>query len=88
MIAIIRAFLGRIIGAAVAGVAVWLLSKFGVVLTDEQQVRITEAAIIILMVVFTAIYSIVHKLVNTKLNPGDAAAPMLVEKEKNEAERG
>lgn len=84
---IVRLFLGRIIGAAVAGLATWLLAKFGIGLDEDTQAKMTEVAVIVLMTVFTIIYSIVHKTADRKLNPGDAASAKLATSEKLERER-
>lgn len=79
MTTIFRVLAGRLIGAIVAGLSTFLLAKFGVGLDADVQQQITEAGAIFLMVVFTAIYGIVHKVVNKKLNPGDTASAKLAD---------
>lgn len=77
----IRAWLGRIIATAVAFVAAWLLNKTGVAIDDETQTKAVE----VIVAVMLAVYAVVHKLADRWLNPGDAAAPVMVSQEKTEA---
>lgn len=87
MTTILRVLLGRLIGAAVAGLATFLMSKWGIMLDPDTQAQVTEQGVIFLMVIFTAIYSIVHKVVNKKLNPGDTASATLADRSVRERER-
>lgn len=73
----LRPILGRLIGMAVGSLAVWLSSKLGIVLSSDDQAKITEAGVIFSMALFTTIYALVHKAVDHKINPLDSASPGL-----------
>lgn len=74
----LSAILSRVIAAAFAGFCTWLLSKWGVLIDAETQQKAVEVVVSVIV----AIYAIVHKLIDAKLNPTDAAAPDVVESDK------
>jgi small basic protein len=79
----IRPFLSRIIAGWIAALIVFLNAKFGVTLDGD-----TQAAILTLgLGLFSTIYSIAHRLIDKKLNPGDAASSHLAVKELSEHDR-
>lgn len=87
MTTFVRVLLGRLIGTAVAGLATWLMIHYGIVLDQDTQQKVTESAVVILMIVFSVIYGITHKLVNKKLNPGDTASATLAQLDADKRER-
>lgn len=66
-----RVMASRVAGALMAGVATWLYERFGVQISPDDQAALAGALVTALFL----IYSVVHKLVSTKTNPVDAAAP-------------
>lgn len=62
----------RVLGAAVAGGAAWLASKYAVTIPDETQRELVNQAIGVLTVGL-ATYGVGHKLIDNKVNPGDSA---------------
>ena len=85
MIDFLRPFLSRIIGSFVAGFIVSLAAK-GIDIDPETASAVTTASVGILLAAFTALYSVIHRVIDKKLNPGDAAAKSIVVNEKYEAE--
>ena len=69
----IRPALARIIGAAAAAVAVWIMKHFGHDLSPDLQSAFGDIGV---FVVF-AVYASVHKAVSVRTNPTDAASPAL-----------
>ncbi len=67
----LRPLFGRIIGGLVAGFAVFLSTKYGIQLTQESQAQIVSVA----FTIGTIVYAVVHKSVDSKINPLDAARP-------------
>jgi hypothetical protein len=77
MLDAIRPVLSRIIGSLVAGLAVWLTGKFGVVIDDNAKAKLTEAGVVASLTIFSIVYSLVHKAIDHKINPLDTASPSL-----------
>jgi uncharacterized membrane protein len=80
MIDFLRPFLSRIIAGWVAAFVAYLSTKFGVTLDAETQAGILA----VLLGIFTTVYSIVHRVLDKKINPGDAASSHLAAKEQVE----
>lgn len=76
--------LGRVIAAWIAGLATFLMTKYGVLIDAEQQKHLVEYTVGLILPLFITIYSILHKVLNKKLNPGDAASVHIAEQEKTE----
>lgn len=77
----------RVIGAWVAAAAVYLSSKFGIVLDDNAQEQIMAGAIAVAFALAQTIYAIVHRVIDKRVNPGDAASSHLAAVEKQETTR-
>lgn len=73
----LRPVLPRVAGAIVAALVTWLAAHFGIVVPEEDKAKLTEGIVILLMLIFSLIYSLTHKLVSIKANPADAASPTL-----------
>jgi hypothetical protein len=82
MIDSIRPFLSRILAGWIAALVVYLNAKFGVTLDGDTQTAILTLA----LGLFSTIYSIVHRVIDKQLNPGDAASSHLASKEEAEAQ--
>lgn len=81
----VTAWLGRILAAAIAGACAWLLVRYGITIDATTQQHLVEALVGIVLPVFVALYGVLHKLIDAKLNPGDAAAPSAVAETKAHA---
>lgn len=79
-----QVFLARILAAWIAGLAGWLMVKFGIAITPEDQANFVTHLVGIVIPAMTTIYAIIHKMVSKKLNPGDAASSHLAEREASE----
>lgn len=71
----LKPYIARVAASLVAGLAAWLASKYGIVVPEEAKGQLTQAAVAVMMVVWGIVYAITHKVVNTKVNPTDAAKP-------------
>lgn len=78
MIDILRPFLSRVIGALVAAFAAWLAAK-GFDFDKDTQQQMVENLVGIILPLFGVIWAVVHKLIDKKVNPGDAASSQLIE---------
>jgi len=65
----LRPILARIIAAFVGALASYLYAKYGFTLDNESQAAIVST----MFAIYGIIYAIVHKGVNSKINPVDAA---------------
>lgn len=86
MISFLRPIIGRLVAAWVAGLCTWLAVRFGVVIPEEAQTRMIESLVMWVIPILLTIYSLAHKLINSKVNPGDAATPKMAKLEKRENE--
>lgn len=75
----------RILAAWIAALASYLLAKYGVTIDANDQASIVTHLLGVAIPVFMTIYAIVHKVLNKKMNPGDAASVHLADKESGEA---
>lgn len=66
----LRPYASRVIAAWIASGAAYLETKYGIVLDPDTKANLVVGAI----AVFGTIYPIVHRLIDKKLNPGDAAS--------------
>lgn len=87
MLNFFRPMLSRVVGAWVAALAVWLSAKLGIVLDDNAQEQIIAGAIAVAFALAQTVYAIVHRSLDKRLNPGDAASSHLADKEKTETAR-
>lgn len=69
-----RVFISRIIAPVIAALVGWLTS-IGLDLDPGFGPALTEATTWLILAIFGAIYGIVHRLIDKKLNPGDVADP-------------
>lgn len=79
-----QVFISRIVAAWVAGLASWLLVKFGIGISVEDQANVVEHLVGIIIPVGMTCYAIVHKLLSKRTNPGDAASSTLAASEASE----
>lgn len=84
----LRPFLARLIASAVAGIAAWLAARWTIELDSDSQQQITAAVVVLAMAVAqwvgTTAYGVVHRVLNKRLNPGDAASSHLATAEAKE----
>ena len=69
MFNILRPYLARVFASVAAGVALWAGEHFGVNLLPEH----VEAISAFLMTLALIVYGVVHKAINSRVNPTDAA---------------
>lgn len=86
MISFLRPIIGRLIAAWVAGFCTWLAVRFGVVIPEEAQTKMIESLVMWVIPILLTLYSLIHKLVNSKVNPGDGAKPKMVEAQKDQSD--
>jgi hypothetical protein len=79
-----RVFLSRLLAPWIAGLSAWLAVKFGAPLTDEQQEKMVEFLVGIVIPFLLTVYGAAHKLISHATNPGDAASGTLARQEKEE----
>jgi hypothetical protein len=84
MINALRPFLSRIIGWAVAGLCGWLAVRFGVSIDTDTQTELVVALVGVVIPLMGGVASVVHRLVDKRLNPGDAASSHLAVVERAE----
>lgn len=77
MMDFLRPVLGRLAAVLIASLVSWLTAK-GVDVPAETQQAWIEATVGLMLLVFGVVYAVAHKLINTKVNPTDAAAPSAV----------
>lgn len=70
-----RAIIGRVAAVLAGGILTALAGWLGVEVTDDARVALTEAITGVGMVVWLLGYAVVHRLINRRLNPTDAAKP-------------
>ena len=80
----LRPFLSRIIASLVTVLITWLLSK-GIDLGADAQGHLTEAGTALAIGGFTLIYGLIHRSIDKKVNPGDAASSHLAAVEKDQS---
>ena len=73
-----RAIIGRIAAAIVAFLVIWIAGTLGVEVTEQTAATFTEAVTLLGMGLFTLVYAMVHKIINARINPTDAASPAAV----------
>lgn len=74
--------ISRLAAALVGSIAAWLAGKYGIVLDEET----TTSLVAGMVGIFGIVYAVVHRLIDRKLNPGDAAASSIAKAEKAQAE--
>lgn len=68
-----RAIIGRVAAVLIGGLVAWLAGSFGLEVSEEATVALTEGLTMLGMGVWLISYGIAHKLINRKVNPADAA---------------
>lgn len=76
----LRPYISRVIASLVTALITWLLSK-GIDLGADAAGHLTEAGTTLAIGGFMLIYSIIHRSLDKKLNPGDAASSHLAKAE-------
>lgn len=80
----LRPILSRVVGAWVAALAVWLSAKLGIVLDDSAQEQIIAGGIAVAFALAQTVYAVVHRAIDKRVNPGDAASSHLAASEQKE----
>jgi hypothetical protein len=78
----LRPILGRLVGSVVGGAAAWAAGRWGTSIDPGTQQQISDGLVAIMLAVFGVVYSLTHKAVSSKINPGDTATPKLAEQSK------
>lgn len=81
----VQTWLARALAAWVAGLAGWLAVRFGFDFSSDQQKALVEHLVGIIVPLVLTVYSILHKSLNKRINPGDAASTHLMNSEVREA---
>lgn len=72
-------FIGRIAAAIASAVITWVIALLGLPVTEAQQVGaiewLTEGLTGLGVFLGLLLYGVIHKMINAKLNPVDAARP-------------
>lgn len=76
-----RLFIARIMAGLIATLAGWLSTKWGIVLDADTQGQLAASIVTQLFVIFSIVYPILHKLFDSRINPGDAASVRLAKEE-------
>jgi len=71
MPAFLRPILARLIAAWVAALSGWLSATVGIDLAPDEQVAVINAGLGLALTV----YALVHRAIDARINPRDAAAP-------------
>jgi hypothetical protein len=79
MIAFVTAWIGRLLAAWIAGFFGWLMVRYGIAVPDAAQTKLVEAIVGVVIPIAISLYAIVHKLIDAKVNPADAAKGREVE---------
>jgi hypothetical protein len=74
----LRPIISRILASAIAALGVWLSTKYGITLDADT----ADGLLAVALFFFGLVYSIVHKVIDSKINPADAAKPDTVESTK------
>lgn len=83
MIDSLRPFLSRIIAGWIAAVVAFMNAKYGITLDGDTQTAIMT----LFFAIASSVYAIVHRVIDKKLNPGDAASSHYASQEKEESDR-
>lgn len=84
MIDFIRPILARVLGAWIAAACLWLAVHYNITIAPDEQSKVVEAGIIVLLAIFNTLYALIHRAISVKTNPSDAATPSLAAKGKSE----
>jgi hypothetical protein len=82
MPAILRPYLARLLAAWIAAASGWVASTVGVEISPDEQMAIFNAA----LGVGLTVYAVAHRLIDSRLNPADAASPTVAEAHADVAE--
>ena len=77
----LRPFLSRLLATPIAALVAWLAAK-GMEVDEQTAEAFRTTALFLLMGVFQLVYSLVHRTVDKKVNPGDAATTSRAVEEK------
>lgn len=86
MLNALRPFISRMISPLIASLLAFLAVK-GIQLPEDASGHLTEYAVIVLIALMQMLNGPIHKLIDKKANPGDAAATSIAAIEKKEADR-
>lgn len=80
----LRPILARVLGAWIAAGCLWLAVHYNITIAPDEQSKVIEGGIIVLLAIFNTLYALIHKAISTKTNPADAASVPLAVKGKSE----
>lgn len=75
----LRPFIARIIAGLIGTLAGWLSTRWNIVLDADTQAQLVTAVTVQFFVVFSVLYPAIHKWINSKINPEDAASKALAQ---------
>lgn len=84
MLDAIRPFLARIVASLIVALAGWLTTHWGVDFTGLDSKELAENLVEWMLPLLLVVYSLVHRVLNKWINPGDAASGHLAGVEKLE----
>lgn len=87
LVRFLQTFLARVIAAWIAALAGFLLTKYGIEFSSEDQKLLVEHIVGIILPVMLTAYAVIHKLISKQTNPGDTASGHLAEAQATEASR-
>ena len=77
MIDSLRPFLSRVLGPLITGALTWMALHWGVDFGTDAAGHITEYAVVVLVAVMQLVNGLVHRTIDKKVNPVDAATTPL-----------
>ncbi|HXG69473.1 MAG TPA: hypothetical protein VNJ04_02550 [Gemmatimonadaceae bacterium] len=87
MLDALRPFFSRLIAPAITALLAILATKFGIDFGADAAQHLTAYATVIAFAVFTAVNGVFHRVIDKKVNPGDAASSHLAGAEKTESKQ-
>lgn len=88
MLNALRPFLSRILAPIITAGLAWAAIHWGINFGDDAAGHITEYAVVVLLALFSAVNAVIHKTIDKKVNPVDAATAPLAVAGKVESEKG
>ncbi len=69
----IRPYVSRVIAAPIAALCAYLLLHWKVNIDTATQAQLASAVVAFVLPFFAAIYAVIHKIIDSRFNPTDAA---------------
>lgn len=80
----LRPYISRILAPIITAFIMWLLNK-GIDLGPDAAAHLTEYGTVGLLAVFALLNGVIHKTIDKRLNPGDAASSHIAHEERKES---